>query len=206
MRNGREKMGINRSLDPKCRTSKIQFSISDTRSGNCARSSFDTIRHSKASFCVGMRVFSLVAGSAFCPFFTALIRTFCDTMRKAKTGLATQPEGFTSADLAEAVRGRMGWDPAQYPTRRAAYDLAKVRAKGLVERVAGRRRYECRPPQLRVLRAYVILRDQVIKPVLAGLAHSQLPPPPPKLAPIDQHYLTLRAEFQRTCQTLGLAA
>jgi hypothetical protein len=29
---------------------------------------------------------------------------------------------------------------------------------------------------------------------------------PPKLAPIDQHYLTLRAEFQRTCQTFGLAA
>jgi hypothetical protein len=54
--------------------------------------------------------------------------------------------------------------------------------------------------------AYVVLRDQVIKPVLAGLVHQQLPPSPPKLAPIDQHYLTLRAEFQRTCQTLGLAA
>jgi hypothetical protein len=128
------------------------------------------------------------------------------TVIAALSGLATQPEGFTSADLAEAVRGRMGWDPAQYPTRRAAYDLAKVRGKGLVERVPGRRRYECRPPQLRVLCAYVVLRDQVIKPVLAGLAHQQLPPPPPKLAPIDQHYLTLRAEFQRTCQTLGLAA
>ena len=128
------------------------------------------------------------------------------TVIAALSGLATQPEGFTSADLAEAVRGRMGWDPAQYPTRRAAYDLAKVRGKGLVERVAGRRRYECRPPQLRVLCAYVILRDQVIKPVLAGLAHQQLPPPPPNLAPIDQHYLTLRDEFQRTCQTLGLAA
>ena len=62
------------------------------------------------------------------------------------------------------------------------------------------------PPQLRVLCAYVLLREQVIKPVLAGLAHEQLPPSPTKLAPIDQHYLTLRAEFQRTCQTLGLAA
>jgi hypothetical protein len=128
------------------------------------------------------------------------------TVIAALSGLATQPEGFTSTDLAEAVRGRMGWDPAQYPTRRAAYDLAKVRGKGLVERLPGRWRYECRPPQLRVLCAYVVLRDQVIKPVLAGLAHQQLPPPPPKLAPIDQHYLTLRAEFQRTCQTLGLAA
>ena len=90
------------------------------------------------------------------------------TVIAALSGLATQPEGFTSANLAEAVRGRMGWDPAQYPTRRAAYDLAKVRAKGLVEQVSGRRRYECRPPQLRMLCAYVVLREQVIKPVLAG--------------------------------------
>jgi len=81
-----------------------------------------------------------------------------------------------------------------------------VRGKGLVQQVPGRRRYECRPPQLRVLCAYVILREQVIKPVLAGLVQEQLPPSPPKLAPIDQHYLSLRAELQRTCQTLGLAA
>jgi hypothetical protein len=128
------------------------------------------------------------------------------TVIAALSGLATRPEGFTTAEVAQAVRGRTGWDEAQYPTRRAAYDLAKVRGKGLVEQVPGRRRYECRPPQLRVLCAYVVLREQVIKPVLAGLVHEQLPPPPPKLAPIDQHYLTLRAEFQRTCQTLGLAA
>ena len=69
----------------------------------------------------------------------------------------------------------------------------------------GRRLYQCRPQQLSVLCAYVILREQVIKPVLAGLAHQELLPPPPKLSAIDQHYLTLRAELQRTCHTLGLA-
>jgi hypothetical protein len=128
------------------------------------------------------------------------------TVVAALSGLATRPEGFTTAEVAQAVRGRTGWEEAQYPTRRAAYDLAKVRGKGLVERVPGRRRYECRPEQLRVLCGYVVLREQVIKPVLAGLAHRELPPPPPKLSTLDQHYLTLRAELQRTCHTLGLAA
>ncbi len=66
--------------------------------------------------------------------------------------------------------------------------------------------YQCRPEQLRVLCAYVVLREQVIKPVLAGVARDQLPPSPPKLSVLDQHYLALRAELQRTCQTLGLAA
>ena len=128
------------------------------------------------------------------------------TVIAAVSGLGTQPEGFTTGQLGAAVRGRAGWTQEQYPDRRAAYDLAKIRGKGLVDRVAGRRRYECRPEQLRVLCAYVVLREQVIKPVLAGMARRELPPAPPKPSPIDQHYVILRAEFERTCRTLGLAA
>ena len=97
-------------------------------------------------------------------------------------------------------------EEGQYPTRRAAYDLAKLRGKGLVEPMEGRRRYQCRPEQLRVLCAYVVLREQVIKPVLAGVGRKQLAEPPPKMNRLDEHYWALRAEFQRTCQTLGLAA
>jgi hypothetical protein len=128
------------------------------------------------------------------------------TVIAAVSGLATEPGGFTLAQLAQAVQGRTGWDPVQYPTRRAAYDLAKLRGKGLVQRLPGQRRYQCRPEQLRVLCAYVLLREQVIKPVLAGVGRNQLAQPPHRLSPLDEHYLALRAEFQRTCQTLGLAA
>ncbi len=128
------------------------------------------------------------------------------TVIAAVSGLATQPEGFTTAQVAQAVQDRTGWTPDRYSPRRAAYDLAKLRGKDLVKRVQGRRRYECCPEQLRVLCAYVVLRDQVIKPVLAGVARRQLPPSPPTLSRLDQHYLALRLELQRTCQTIGLAA
>jgi hypothetical protein len=128
------------------------------------------------------------------------------TVIAAVSALATQPEGFTLAQLAQNVRQRAGWDEAQYPTRRAAYDLAKLRGKSLVAQLPGRRRYECRPEQLRILCAYVVLREQVIKPVLAGLGRSQVADPPVPLSPLDGHYLALREEFQRTCHTLGLAA
>ena len=128
------------------------------------------------------------------------------TVIAAVSGLATEPEGFTVAELAQAVQGRAGWSDTEYPARRAAYDLAKLRGKGLVARLEGRRRYQCRPEQLRVLCAYVVLREQVIKPVLAGIGHQELAQPPAHLSPLDAHYLALRAEFQRTCETLGLAA
>jgi hypothetical protein len=101
----------------------------------------------------------------------------------AVSGLTTVPGGFTTAQVAEGVRGHAGWPEAQYSTRRAAYDLAKLQGKGLVEKVPGRRRYEGRPQQLSALCAYVILREQVIKPVLAGIARPELPAAPPKPNP-----------------------
>lgn len=128
------------------------------------------------------------------------------TVLAAVSALASAPNGFTIQDVAQAVRGQSGWTEAEYPLRRAAYDLAKLRGKGLVERVRGRRRYECRPQSLRVLCAYVVLREQVIKPVLAGAGRKELSPPPGAQSRLDEHYVALRAELQRTFATLGLAA
>src|ERR1043166_3011456 len=45
-------------------------------------------------------------------------------------GLASAPEGFTIGQLAEGVQQRLGCSAEDYPKRRAAYDLAKVRGKG----------------------------------------------------------------------------
>jgi hypothetical protein len=105
-----------------------------------------------------------------------------------------------------ARAARANADGSRDPTRRAAYDLAKLRGKELVERVSGRRRYECRPEKLRVLCAYVVLREQVIQPVLAGAGRAELAPPPGALSRLDAHYVALRAELERTFETLGLAA
>lgn len=128
------------------------------------------------------------------------------TVVQSVTSLATAPEGFTLEQLAQAVRLRTGWSPEQYPRHRAAYDLAKLRGKQLVQRCPGRRRYQCRPDKLRVLCAYVLLREQVIKPLLAGVAQTSPCPPPSHVATLDQHYLTLQTEMNRTFETLGLAA
>jgi hypothetical protein len=123
----------------------------------------------------------------------------------AVVGLSTRPDGFTAAALAEAVRARTGWGPQQYSPRRAAYDLAKLRGKKLVNPKAHSRRYVSDPSGVRTMCAYLLLREQVIKPLLAGAAR-RLGRPPKVVHPLDQHYLNLRTEMNRTFQTLGLAA
>lgn len=120
--------------------------------------------------------------------------------------LASAPEGFTVQELAQGVQERLGCTPEDYPTRRAAYDLAKVRAKGLAQRLPGRCRYQSQAAQLRTLCAYVTLREHVLKPLLAGAKHKELADPPKEMAPIDQQYVLLQQQMNRTFQILGLAA
>jgi hypothetical protein len=120
--------------------------------------------------------------------------------------LSSAPEGFTVPELAEQVRQLLSCSAEEYSTRRAAYDLAKARGKGLSERVLGRCRYQCQPRQLRTLCAYVVLREEVLKPLLAGAQSAQLHDPPKQLAPLDQQYVLIHAQMNRTFELLGLAA
>ena len=124
----------------------------------------------------------------------------------AVLALATQPGGFTVGDLAEKTRGRLGPGAPPYTPRHAAYDLRKLRGKALVERVGTTRRYHPQPLGIRTLAALLILREKVIKPVLAGAGRSQLGRPPKRIQPLDVHYQNLQRELRRTFDTLGLAA
>ena len=123
----------------------------------------------------------------------------------AVVGLATQPEGFSLAELATAVRARTGWGPKRYSVRQAAYDLAKLRGKKLARRKDQSRRYVSDPSGVRTMCAYLLLREKVIKPLLAGVTR---PPgrPPKVLHPLDRHYVNLREELNRAFETIGLAA
>jgi hypothetical protein len=121
----------------------------------------------------------------------------------AVVGLATKPDGFTVGELAQQVQDRTG--KRQYTARNAAYDLAKLRGKDLVVKNDHGRRYRVDPKGLRGLCAYVVLRDKVIRPVLAGVVRRS--GRPPKIVhPLDEHYVNLREEMNRTFATLGIAA
>ena len=72
----------------------------------------------------------------------------------AIVALSTRPHGFTLQLLAAAVRDRSGWSAAQYSTRNAAYDLAKLRGKSLVHPVEHSRRYRANPAGVRAMCAF----------------------------------------------------
>ncbi len=126
------------------------------------------------------------------------------------SALATKPEGFKISDVVEQVAPRitakMLRGKRRYGVRQAAYDLAKLRGKKVVHKIKDTRRYEIRPEGMRTLSAYVMLREKVLKPMMAGARGTRMGRPPKNIHPIDTHYLAMQRELLAAFKAMGLAS
>ena len=125
---------------------------------------------------------------------------------EAVIALAPTPYGFTASTLAARVRALLGLSENQYTPRQAAYDLKKLRGKAWVCKIDRSRRYEPTADGLSVMTALLILREKVIKPVLAGAARPKRGPKPKHQSPIDAIYQTIQLAMRNLFDVLGIAA
>jgi len=123
---------------------------------------------------------------------------------EAVVALAALPTGFTASDLAAKVRHILGLSQADYLPRHAAYDLKKLRGKQWVQKMGKSRRYQTVPAGLQSMAALVVLREKVIKPVLAGAGKPKRGPRPQQETDIDKHYRLLQGEMRSLFHVLGL--
>jgi len=87
---------------------------------------------------------------------------------EAVIALSLIPRGFSASQLAEKVRDILGLSEEEYSPRQAAYDLKKLRGKQLVERIENSRRYQPTQQGLKAMNAFLVLREKVLLPLLAG--------------------------------------
>ena len=81
-------------------------------------------------------------------------------------GVSASPQGFTASELARQVRLLNNQAETDYGPRRAAFDLKKLRAKNIVQRIEQTRKYQSTASGLRAMVALVVLRNKAIKPLL----------------------------------------
>jgi hypothetical protein len=124
---------------------------------------------------------------------------------EAVTGFAAAPLGFRASDIAAKVREIMGYSGDTYTSRKAAYDLKKLRGKNVIHRVEKSRRYEVVPQELRAVTALLVLREKVIKPVLAGAGKPRRGRKPKNQSPIDAHYEAIQSQMRNLFQLIGVA-
>ena len=125
---------------------------------------------------------------------------------EAVLALSPSPEGFTASELAHQVRALSRQGESEYGARRAAYDLKKLRGKQIVCRIAKTQRYEPIPHGLRTMAALLVLRDKVIKPLLAAARQDKPARGAQNPTALDTHYQIARLSMQRIFHHFGLAA
>lgn len=118
--------------------------------------------------------------------------------------LSPLPRGFTASSLAGRVQARLG--DTSYTATRAAYDIRKLRGKGLVSKLPRSRRYQACPQALRALAALLLLRDKILRPLLAGALNNAPTRNVAQHAMPDQRYHALHTEMKQLFQEVGIAA
>ena len=121
---------------------------------------------------------------------------------QAAIALSVAPQGFQCADLAAKVQEHIA---SPYTPRQAAYDLKKLRSKNLVHKIGNSHRYEPVPEGLCEMTALLVLREKVIKPVLAGAGKVRRGPKLKHQSQVDIHYANIQTEMRNLFQTIGLA-
>ena len=120
----------------------------------------------------------------------------------AALALAAAPRGFTVAEFTARVHQMTRH--SDYTTRQAAYDLRKLRGKGLADKPGQSRRYHTPPDAARTIAALLALRDQVIAPILAGIRSPRMGRKPAHWTRIDRDYETIRTGMQTLFHDLGI--
>ena len=124
----------------------------------------------------------------------------------AAVALATSPSGFTAGEFAAKVREVGGEESRAYSSRKASYDLRKLRGKKLIGRMENRtRRYRTIPDGVRTMAALSVLREKIIKPLLAGFATRKSSTARVLHGKLDQRYQAVRAAMSALFNELGLA-
>jgi hypothetical protein len=122
----------------------------------------------------------------------------------AALALAAAPRGFTVAEHAAKVTTMTGL--TGYTTRRASYDLRKLRGKGLTVKPGRSRSYLVPPQAARAIAALLALREHVIGPILAGVRSPRIGRKPAIWTPVDRRYETIRIGMQDLFRELGITA
>lgn len=111
---------------------------------------------------------------------------------------SVKPDGFTVTDIIDVMRSKQG---SEYSTRMAAYDLRKLRGKGLIQKLMGSHRYQVTPDGLQQMVALLLLVKQQV-PMLLSAIKCQTPQSD---NPIDQIYFKIASDIKSLQNHHGLS-
>ena len=89
---------------------------------------------------------------------------------------------------------------------RAAADEQHLRGQGLVVVIGRSRRYKVPPEKLRAMAAFFVLREKVLRPLLANAGQRPTHPPSRTPSPVESHYFAIQGQMEKLFECIGIAA
>jgi hypothetical protein len=128
----------------------------------------------------------------------------CRNVMKAVLELSTKDGGFSAKDLADKYVPIAQISEQNYKSRHASYDLRKLRAKKIVQRKEGSRKYHVTANGIALIVASIVFREKIFKPILTGINKTTLAEAPQGLSKADQIYISIRDKIMEICQLYGV--
>lgn len=76
----------------------------------------------------------------------------------------------------------------------------------MIHRVDHSRCYQATPNSLRMITAYIVLREKTLIPLLASAGRRKTETKPPNHSQVDIHYKNIQIEMQNIFKIIGVAA
>jgi hypothetical protein len=116
---------------------------------------------------------------------------------------------FTSAEIHPQVAQALGLPVSEYRLSSLRYDLSKLRAKGLVEKIPHSRRYRLLAHGYQICLIYLKLFERIYAPLVAGIlarcdADDRLPTA--RKTQLDRLYTAVLTALDRLVDAVGLKA
>lgn len=114
---------------------------------------------------------------------------------------------FTTADLYPRVLQIPGCSPEKYKLNSLRYDLSKLRAKELVQKIPRSRRYQLTGQGYRLSVVYLKLFEKLYAPLTAGVIHpcsSDHVLPLQRTTVLDQLYVAVKQALDNLIHEIGL--
>jgi len=113
-------------------------------------------------------------------------------------------KAFSQADLRAVLVDRLGVDPVEWTPARLAYDLSKLRGKGVVRKVQGRNLYTLTDLGYRVVVYCTKLHQRLLSPALDSLESAVRPLVAASSHRLDRALAQLNASFDELAAVAGL--
>lgn len=119
--------------------------------------------------------------------------------------LAIKPNGYTAKDIAILMKEKGDKKQVKdYSPAKAAYDVRKLRGKGLVEKIGKSRKYKTTKKGMETILAVLVLTQKTMPTILSSINKEAEPDNHENIHNINKIYMNIRNEIREIYQQYGL--